>query len=267
MTMEDIITGIFCRVDDKIGKEERSWEQSLAVSEVVTIGMMFAMKGIKFRPFYTWLSSNFRSYFPALPSRRRLQELLRTHAQYADDFLGDPSFFSVADSYGVELLHPKREGRSDKQIGKKGVSNHRWIIGHKVAVLANDSGEIVDWQHQTANVSDNTFLEMIRAYEKDVIVLVDGGFHSKDNDPDNLKICRKGEWNCRMLIETIFSMLTSTCGFKRLFHRTTKHLHAHLAYLFAAFNIMISWNTNNTQQHFKPLSIKDFVLWSSSSAH
>jgi hypothetical protein len=34
----------------------------------------------------------------------------------------------VIDTYGIELIHPIREGRSPQQIGRKGVSNHRWRL-------------------------------------------------------------------------------------------------------------------------------------------
>jgi hypothetical protein len=47
---------------------------------------------------------------------------LRDYAAYALDFLADPTFFTVLDTYGIELIHPRREGRSKRQIGKKGKS-------------------------------------------------------------------------------------------------------------------------------------------------
>ena len=43
----------------------------------------------------------------------------------------------VADTYGIELIHPMREGRSQAQIGKKGQSNHRWIVGGKLCFILN----------------------------------------------------------------------------------------------------------------------------------
>jgi hypothetical protein len=41
----------------------------------------------------------------------------------------------VIDTYGLELIHPMREGRSPQQIGCKGLSNHRWIVGGKLYFL------------------------------------------------------------------------------------------------------------------------------------
>ena len=40
---------------------------------------------------------------------------------------------------GIELIHPIREGRSPQQIGRKGLSNHRWIAGGKLCLLLNQS--------------------------------------------------------------------------------------------------------------------------------
>ena len=50
-----------------------------------------------------------------------------------------------------------REGRSPQQIGRKGLSNHRWIVGGKLCLLLNQWGLIVGWACDTANVADNTF--------------------------------------------------------------------------------------------------------------
>ena len=33
--------------------------------------------------------------------------------------MSSPTLFGVADSYSIELIHPKREGRTEGQIGKK----------------------------------------------------------------------------------------------------------------------------------------------------
>ena len=58
--------------------------------------------------------------------------------------LADPSFFTVLDTYGIELIHPRREGRSKRQIGRKDKSNGRSLVGVTLAWLINDAGEAVD---------------------------------------------------------------------------------------------------------------------------
>jgi len=36
-------------------------------------------------------------------------------------------------------------------------------------------------------------------------VLSDTAFHAKAGDPANLKLCGRGRWNTRMLVETVLS--------------------------------------------------------------
>jgi hypothetical protein len=48
-----------------------------------------------------------------------------------------------------------------------------------------------------------------------MIVLSDTAFHAAEGDPANLKLCQRGEWEDRMLVETVLSMLTLVCHFKR----------------------------------------------------
>ena len=43
-----------------------------------------------------------------------------------------------------------REGRSPQQIGRKGLSNHRWIVGGKLCLLLNQYGLVVAWACDTA---------------------------------------------------------------------------------------------------------------------
>ena len=46
------------------------------------------------------------------------------------------------------------------------------------------------------------------------MVLSDTGFHATEGDPANLKLCQRGECQNRLLVETVFSMLTVVCHFK-----------------------------------------------------
>jgi hypothetical protein len=52
-----------------------------------------------------------------------------------------------------------------------------------------------------------------------MLVFSDVGFDKKDWHPTNLKLCKRGEWNSRMLIEPVFFMLTTICHFKKIGHR------------------------------------------------
>lgn len=137
MTTLDFITELFCRVDDGMPDIPKHAQARLYPSEVVTLGILFAVKGVGPRAFCRWLSRNWLFLFPNLPERTRLFRLLKTHHDWTDQFLVDPTVLGVADTYGIELLHPIREGRSDQQMGKKGKSNHRWIVGGKLCLILN----------------------------------------------------------------------------------------------------------------------------------
>jgi hypothetical protein len=154
-------------------------------------------KAVGPRPFYRWINKNYRHLFPALPERTRLFRLLATHADWTEYFLAQPTTLGVADTYGIELIHPWREDRADLQIGRKGLSNQRWIIGAKLAYLVNQYGLIVAWDYAAANAPDNAFRDLIADFEAQMVVLTDTAFHATENDPSNQKACKRGTWNVR----------------------------------------------------------------------
>lgn len=134
MTTIDFITELFCKVDDNI-HDDKHPQAKLYPSEVVTIALLYALKGCGQLAFWRWLTRDYRHLFNQLPDRTRLFRLFNSHRHYVECFLAEPSLIGVIDSYGIELLHPIREGRSDNQLGKKGISNHRWIFGSKLCYL------------------------------------------------------------------------------------------------------------------------------------
>ena len=139
------ITALFYEVDEQLGAIPKHPEAHLWPSEVVTLGLLHARKGVGNRPFSRWLTRDYRALFPHLPERTRLFRLLKTHQDWTQVFLAAPTVLGVIDTYGIELIHPMREGRSPQQIGRKGVSNHRWIVGGKLCLLLNQWGLIVGW--------------------------------------------------------------------------------------------------------------------------
>ncbi|MCA1553527.1 MAG: transposase [Chloroflexi bacterium] len=227
----------------------------------MSIGLLFALKGVGNRAFYRWLKRDWQHCFPNLPERTRLFRLLRTHQDWTTRFLADPTVLGVADSYGIELLHPMREGRSEQQIGKKGLSNRRWIVGGKLGFVVNQLGLVCAWDAQTANVYDATFQPIVRQFEESMIVLADTHFHAKVGDPSNLKICQHKTWGVRMVIETILSMLTTICHFKKVAHRVWTYFQARLAFTMALFNLLVQWDGLHPDAHgFVHLSIAKFSL-------
>jgi hypothetical protein len=243
MTTEDFIIDLFCRVDDQMLDVKKHSQASLYPSEVVTLALLFALKGVGSRAFYRWLKRDYRHLFPRLPHRTRLFRLFNSHGPWTDRFLAGHSLIGLVDTFGIELIHPRREGRSQQQIGRKGLSNQRWIVGGKLCFILNHLGLIVDWDVATANVYDGTaFQEVVNQHVPHMVIFADEGFVKKEWHPDNLNICQRGEWNTRMIVETVLSMLTLVCHFKKVMHRAWAYFKSRLAYTMALFNLLVQWD-------------------------
>ena len=77
----------------------------------------------------------------------------------------------------------------------------------------------------------------------------------------NLKLCRRGEWQDRLLVETVLSMLTLVSHFKKVMHRVWAYFHARLAFTMAAFNVLVQWHGLQPSMYgFVLLSIAEFSL-------
>lgn len=72
-------------------------------------------------------------------------------------------------------------------------------------------------------------------------MLADTGFHAKEGDPANIKLCPRGTWNERMLVETAFSLFEGVMNLKRQDHRLKHHLVTRLAYCATIYNICTKW--------------------------
>jgi hypothetical protein len=265
MTTIDFITQLFCCVDDKLTqhqKNQKHTQANLYPSEVVTLALLFALKGVGNRAFYRWIENNYKPWFPNLPERTRLFRLFNNHQHLTDIFMANPSLIGVIDTYGIELIHPRRECRSEQQMGRKGISNQRWIVGGKLCLLLNHLGLIVDWDCDTANVHDGSrFQHLVDGVCDQMVVFADEGFAKVDWFPSNLRLCRRGEWNCRMLVETVLSMLTVVCHFKKVMHRCWAYFKTRLAFTMALFNLLVQWNGFEADADgFMPLSIAQFSL-------
>lgn len=262
MTTVDFITELFCLVDDQIGDAPKHSQAKLYPSEVVTLALLYALTGKGQRAYWRWLSRDYQPLFPQLPDRTRLFRLFNSHWYWIGEFLAPPSLIGVVDSYGIELLHPRREGRSDQQIGRKGVSNRRWIVGGKLCFVLDHLGRIVDWECDTANVYDGSaFQHLVDKYRNDMVLFSDNGFRKIDWHPTNLRLCKPGEWNVRMVVETVLSMLTYVCHFKHMAHKTWRYFETRVGFTLAIFNILIQWHGfQPDEMGFVPLSIAEFSL-------
>ena len=244
-------------------KTPEHFQAKLSKSELVTLGLLFALKGTSPRAFYRWLRQNSKPLFPALPERTRLFRRLKTHRKLSAQFLAEPTVFGVIDSYGIELCHPIRQIHQPPRhtIGKTGFASWRSIGGGKLGVLANKFGLITDWQIKTANVSETEFVPLVEAVSGKIIGLADKAFRRRVSQPENLKICSRRTSNDPMLIETIFSLLSQTCRLKHLRQRVSAYFEMRRAYTVAMFNLLHQWNDLNFDKDgVLHLSLAEFSL-------
>lgn len=241
---DDIILHLLSAIIEALGRKDKKHPLGkLHLSEIILCGVLFALKGGSFRRFHPWL---LQRNLLNLPERSRLTRLLIRNRNLCNKFLSSETFFNVIDSFGVEVIHPAREGRStqSQQVSQKGKSNHRWIVGRKINVAINGELEIVSYQEETANVCDNRFDEYYER-RKEAIYLTDNGYRRQEKyggTPESFKICSSGTWNERMWIERLFSLWTRICGMKHSYHRTVRGFQAKVAYLVALTNIVFRLN-------------------------
>jgi len=76
-------------------------------SEVVTLGLLHALKGVGNCAFYRWLTCDYRSLFPRLPEHTRLFRLFKAHQGWTQAFVAAPTVLGVIDTDGIELFHPQ----------------------------------------------------------------------------------------------------------------------------------------------------------------
>ncbi|HXH68838.1 MAG TPA: transposase, partial [Pyrinomonadaceae bacterium] len=154
--------------DEKLKNQPQHRQAKLAVSEVVTLALLFALKGANTRHFHRWLKRDYLPLFPSLPERTRLFQLFKRYRHLVNEFLADSTILGVTDSFGIEMCHPVREKRfpDRKRLGRKGKSNSRWIVGGKLCVVLNKLGLVCGFQTATANVSDTEFHTLLAEFEK-----------------------------------------------------------------------------------------------------
>jgi hypothetical protein len=94
-----------------------------------------------------------------------------------------------------------------------------------------------------------------------MIVLSNTGFHAAAGDPRNLQLCPRGEWQDRMLVETVRAMLTLVCHCTKVMPCGWAYFQVRLACTMAAFNVLVQWHGfQPNASGFVPLSMAAFSL-------
>jgi hypothetical protein len=254
------LTALFYEVEEQLRTIPKPPEAHLWPSAVGTWGLWHALKGVGNRPFSRWWTRDSRPLLPHLPERTRLLRLLKPQQDWTQVFLAAPTVLGGLDADGLELLHPRRAGRSPHPIGRHGLSNHRGIVGGKWCLWLHQWGVIVAWAWATAHVAENTLQWLLRPCEERLIVLSDTGCHAAKGDPTNRKRCQRGAWEDRMLVATVLSMLTLVGHVTKGMHRGWAYLQARLACTMAACTVLVQWHGfQPTASGFVPLSMAEFV--------
>jgi len=74
-----------------------------------------------------------------------------------------------------------------------------------------------------------------------MVIFSDTGFTKKDWFPTNLRLYKRGEWNVQMVVETVLSMLTYICDFKRSHHKVWDYFKSKVGYTMALFKKWIKF--------------------------
>ena len=226
----------------------------------MTLALLYAIKGGGTRAFSRWLTRDSLALFPQVPERTRLARLFTPHTAWTTRFLAAPTVLGVADSCGIALIHPRREGRSPAQMGTKGQSTHRWMVGGQLGFILHPWGVMCAWDGAPAHVPDTPLHPLIAQCVDTMISLTDTGCHAQTGNPATMQVCPRGTWNTRRLVATVLSRLTTVCHSKKVAHRVWASCRARVAWTMAACNLLARWGLAIDDEHIVCLSIAEFGL-------
>lgn len=249
-----------------LGDEPKHPQAKRYPREVVTLALLPALQGVGERAFYRWLARDYAALSPALPARTRPVRLFAAHRAWAGRFLAAPSVLGVADRYGIGRRQPRRHGRTATRLGKKGLSNHRWIAGGELRVLINQWGRVVAWADAAANVHDSACHPLSARFAGQTRVLTDGNCRRAAGEPANMKARGRGTWPQRILVEAVLALLTRVCHLKRASQRVWAYSQAHRASAVAVFNLPAARDGLRPDAHgVTRLSLARFSLYTSTN--
>jgi len=176
---EDIITRIFCEVDDFCNALEaylksrplptdtgKAWFPCgrMALSEVIAITLLFQLSGYRcLKLFYKQAvqGAQLERYFPRTVSYNRFVELMRHSlmplALYTRGFrLGSGTGVAFIDSTPLKVCHNRRicSHRVFSGLAGRGKTSTGWFYGFKLHLVINDHGEILSFFLTAGNVDD-----------------------------------------------------------------------------------------------------------------
>lgn len=143
-------------------KGRRGPESSLAMSEIMTILVMFQM--VRFRDFKTFyegfLQRYWRSYFPRLPGYHHFISLIKRAifpmTLFTQLRTGKQTGIYYIDSSCLPVCHIKRSRRHKTfdKIAEWGRTSVGWFFGLKLHLVTNDKGELIAFKVTQGQRSD-----------------------------------------------------------------------------------------------------------------
>ena len=172
--MIDLLTTIFCSVDDYIKYSKRQplitpkgmrkgRERRLFSSEVATIYIFYHLSNFKnFKSYYLDFKDKYRAEFPTMVSYNRFIELIPEALELLVEFLASkvstakPGEANFIDSTKIQVCKNKRiqNNKVFKGLATIGKSSMGWFYGFKLHLVVNERGEILSFWITKGNVSD-----------------------------------------------------------------------------------------------------------------
>jgi len=135
------------------------------------------------------------------------------------------------------------------------------MVGGQLCLLLHQYGLVVAWAWATTQVADPTLPWLMRQCEERMIVLSELACHATAGEPSHLTRCQRGEWQDRLLVETVLAMRTLVRHFKKVMHRVRASFLARLAFTMAAFHVLVQWQGFRPKASgFVPLSMAELSL-------
>jgi hypothetical protein len=153
------------------GTTKRNKPSSLALSEVMTIIVLFHFSGYRtFKHYYCHLVCKHLSWaFPKLVSYNRFVELMPSAllplASYLQTRKGSCTGISFIDSTPVKVCHNRRinSNKVFKEVARRGKNSIDWFFGFKIHLVVNEVGELLAIKLTAGNVDDRVPVpEMIK---------------------------------------------------------------------------------------------------------
>ncbi|SFW72538.1 Transposase DDE domain-containing protein [Sinomicrobium oceani] len=265
MISKDKITEIFCVVDDfckemnliidkntivqTTGKKKRNRKSRLSDSEVITIMILFHLKGYRcLKHFYiNHVTQHMKDDFPETVSYNRFVELQKKCVLPMTIFLqtcclGKCSGISFLDSTVLKACHYKREKQNKvfKGTAAKGRGTMGWFFGFKLHIVINERGEIIDFLITQGNVDDRQPLKDKTFHDKVFgKIFADRGYIGKDLFEklfvDGIHLVKKIKKNMknalvhvydkillrkRAVVESVNDILKNQCQIEHTRHRS-----------------------------------------------